>query len=185
MPDGSQPLSRAAAESLTVELGERVLADVAPDEIEILDITAAEYFAAPEAVLDPDRRDEALGFGLEVALLTPYVLAALTPVVQYVGSVLLDTAKDEARPRLEALVRRIFRPRPAAAGGTGVPAGGQATGQGTGEPGAGGEGHLALTPEQARHVRDLALARAHDAGLADGQARLIADSLVGALYVDG
>jgi hypothetical protein len=79
------------------------------------------YFAEPDAVLSPKRRDESLGFGLEVGLLTPYVLAALTPVVDYVASIVLATAREEARPRIEALVRRIFRPRARPAGSPGGP----------------------------------------------------------------
>jgi hypothetical protein len=186
MPDRSSALDRGQAESLTVELTELVLGDLAPDEIEILDITAAEYFAEPDAVLNPKRRDESLGFGLEVGLLTPYVLAALTPVVDYVASIVLATAREEGRPQIEALVRRIFRLRVRPAGSSGS-SGGPSTpaapdAQADPPP---DEGHLALTREQARHVRDLALARARDSGMPDGRARLLADSLVGALVVDG
>jgi hypothetical protein len=183
MPNPPPALDRGQAETLTMELTQRVLQDLAPDEIEILDITAAEYFAEPDAVLNPKRRDESLGFGLEVGLLTPYVLAALTPVVEYVASIVLATAREEARPRMEALVRRIFRPRAQPAGSPD----GAATPAAPERPAAppADEGHLALTREQARHVRDLALDRARDSGMPDDRARLLADSLVGALVVDG
>jgi hypothetical protein len=118
-------------------------------------------------VLHPARRDEALGFGLDLALLTPYVLAVAAPVLSFLVQTVASAAKEEATPHVRELVRRLFirssgkdaRPERRAR-----------------EP-------LALTGEQAREVREVALARATDLGLPAEQARLLADSVVGGLVV--
>ena len=72
------------------------------------------------------------------------------------------TAKAEATPVITDLVRRLFR-------------------AGRNEEPKGAPGVPPVTPEQARRVREVALARASDLGLPEDQARLLADSVVGGL----
>jgi hypothetical protein len=156
---------------LLEELARTILEQSAPEELVIFEETSEEYFRDPDGVLHPARRDEALGFGLDLALLTPYVLAVATPVLTFLLQTVAAAAKEEATPRVRELVRRLFnragekadqRPAPPA----------------DGEP-------PALTADQAREVREVALARATDLGLPAEQARLLADSVVGGLVVAG
>jgi hypothetical protein len=155
--------------ALLEELARTVLEHSAPEELVIFDETSEEYFRDPDGVLHPARRDEALGFGLDLALLTPYVLAVATPVLTFLLRTVADAAKEEATPRVRELVRRLFNRSEGDRGGQGTPAS-------DGAP-------VALTAEQAREVREVALARATDLGLPAEQARLLADSVVGGLVV--
>ncbi len=154
--------------ALVEELARSVLEQAAPEELVIFEETAQEYFDDPQAVLDPKRRDEAVGFGLDVALLTPYVLAVATPVLTFLLDAVVTAAKSEAKPVVGDLVRRLFRrlrPGP--------------------DPGPADDAPVALTAEQSAQVREVALARATDLGLPEAQARLLADSVVGGLVVRG
>jgi hypothetical protein len=155
--------------ALLEDLVRSALEDAAPEELVIFDDTAAEYFRDPDAVLNPKRRDESVGFGLDAALLTPYLLAVAAPVVGFLVDVVVKTVKDETAPVVQDLVRRLFRKV--------VPS----TGAATHAEGA----RDALTSDQAAEVRRIALSRAADLGLPDPQARLLADSVVGGLVVAG
>lgn len=83
----------AVEQQLVTKLAALVMERAAPEEIAILDERAREYFADPEAALEPRRRDEPLGFGIDVSLLGPYVLAVASPVVTYLGSAILAAAE--------------------------------------------------------------------------------------------
>lgn len=154
-------------QALVRELAETVLADAAPEELALFEETAQEYFESPERVLRARGGDEAVGFGLDVAMLTPYVLAAVTPVVSFLISTIADSVRDEMKPQVAALVRRLFR--------------GEATT--AGEPAAAAVPRL--TPEQARRIREIAHQRALSLGLPDSTASVLADSVVGGVMVSG
>ena len=156
-----------ADRDLLEELARTILEHSAPEELVIFEETAEEYFHNPDAVLHPARRDEALGFGLDLALLTPYVLAVAAPVLSFLVQTVAAAAKEEATPRVRELVRRLFN-RSAAKDA---------------QHERREDESLTLTPEQAREVREVALARATDLGLPEEQARLLADSVVGGLVV--
>ena len=159
-----------ADRDLLEELARTILEHSAPEELVIFEETSEEYFHNPDAVLHPARRDEALGFGLDLALLTPYVLAVAAPVLSFLVQTVASAAKEEATPHVRELVRRLFN---RSSGKGERPERAQ---QRVGEP-------LALTGAQAREVREVALARATDLGLPAEQARLLADSVVGGLVV--
>jgi hypothetical protein len=72
--------------ALVKEIAEKVVADAAPEELVLFEETAQEYFEDPKRVLHARGSDEAVGFGLDVAMLTPYVLAAVGPVVTFLAS---------------------------------------------------------------------------------------------------
>jgi hypothetical protein len=148
-------------QALAGELAQLILDRVAPDELVIFDETAEEYFQDPQAVLDPKRREEAVGFGLDLALLTPYVLAVASSVVGWLVTTVADAAREESKPVVASFIRRLFR-----------------RGEGTAP-----EPVQPLTIEQARRMRDIAYQRAKALGLVDGQAALIADSVVGAVLI--
>ncbi|MGB7981506.1 MAG: hypothetical protein WCF36_12020 [Candidatus Nanopelagicales bacterium] len=149
-------------EQLVRELAQSVLQQTAPEELLLFDETAAEYFADPPGVLDARGRDEPVGFGLELAMVTPVVLAALTPVVQYLLAVAADALKVEVRPVVVRWVRALLHH-------------GQDPGETAPTP--------ALTPAQAARVRQLSRDRAVQLGMSQADADLLADSVVGGMAV--
>lgn len=169
--DSAQNLvARQDEQALVKELAEMVVANAAPDELALFEETAQEYFANPNRVLEARGRDEAVGFGLDVAMLTPYVLAAVGPVVSFLVSTVADSVKDELKPRVAAMVRALFRSN---AGAT--------TGVTTDRP----PSMPKLTPDQARQVRDITRQRALGLGLPASTAAVLADSVVGGILVSG
>jgi hypothetical protein len=161
---GDAQLPPEAENELVAELARLALERAAPEELVLFQETAEEYFRDPQAVLDPRRRDEALGFGIEVAMLTPYVLAVATPVIRFLASTVAEAAGQEAKPLVTRIVRRLLRrPEPAAEAAESAPP--------------------PLSTDQLRQVREIAYQRATRLGLDEDQAVLLADSVVGGLVV--
>src|SRR5688572_2579940 len=101
--------------ALVDELAQHALLDAAPEELAIFEETADEFHRDPDGVLTARGNDEAVGFGLDVGLLTPYVLAVATSALSFLISTVAEAAKDEAKPLVTDWVRRLFR-REGAAG---------------------------------------------------------------------
>jgi hypothetical protein len=164
-----------AEQELVGELARAVVRSVAPEELELYAETEADYFRDPGLVLGGRSRDEAVGFGLDLALLTPYVLAVGTAVVHFLATVVSDAVRDEARDELKPVIagrirRLLRRDDPAEAGRR--------------EPDAQDRAPR-VTVAQAREVRQVALRQAKQSGLDDEKAGLLADAFVGALLVNG
>jgi hypothetical protein len=153
---------RALAEqderSLISELARRAVETAAPEELVLFAETADDFFRDPEASVRMDAREEAVGFGLELAMLTPYVLAAATAVVELLAAVVQESVKEEAKAPITQLLRRLLG-RARAAPNEVAP----------------------LTDAQRRKVRDTAYGRARDLGLDEGRAHVLADAIVGGL----
>jgi hypothetical protein len=162
--DKVERLSSEVENELVAELARLALEEAAPEELVLFPETAEEYFQDPQAVLDPGRRDEALGFDLDIAMLTPYVLAVATPVIRFLISTVAEAVGEEAKPLLIGMVRRLFRQSGPASE-------------------AAGEASAPLSAKQARQVREVAYQRAKGLGLEDDRAVLLADSVVGGLLV--
>lgn len=165
---------RDAERNLVGELARAVVLGIAPEELELFEETEADYIRDPGLMLRAGRQDEAVGFGLDMALLTPYVLAVGTTVVQFLAAVVSDAARDEVREELTPIitgrVRRLLRrDDPAAADRRQSEKQNQA----------------GVTLEQAREVRRVALRQAMQSGLDHEKAALLADAFVGALLVNG
>jgi hypothetical protein len=160
---GGAQLPPETENELVAELARLALERAAPEELVLFQETAEEYFQDPQAVLDPRSRDEALGFGIEVAMLTPYVLAVATSVIRFLASTVADAAGQEAKPLVTGIVRRLLR-RP------------QPTPEAVDAP-------PPLSGDQARQVREVAYQHAKRLGLDEDQAALLADSVVGGLVV--
>lgn len=152
-------------EDLVTELARVVLLEAAPEELVLFDETAQEYFLDPEGTLEAGSREEAVGFGLELALITPAVLAIVTPVVKFLVSIVSDATKEEVGPVVKQWVRALFRTRD---GTETAPAAPQA-----------------LTLEQAQQVRRIAHDRALQLGISEKKALLLADAVVGGVMVAG
>ena len=147
-----------------VELAALALEKAAPEELELFDEAAEEYFADPDAATSRSEHDEPLAFGGEILALAPFVLAVAVPVVKYLAGILLDGVKDAASPAvgewLQSLVRRKGERHASDAPDTPV-----------------------LTVEEGQRVRHIALDKLRTLQVPDDQARLIADSVVGALLL--
>ncbi len=184
--NGAPDQARREEQELISELAQSVLAQAAPDELPVFEETAQDYFDDPAATLRPHGRDEPVGFGIDIALLTPYVLAVATPVIQLIVSLVSDAVHTDSRSALAPLVRRLFRlPEPASGGGgtAEATAGAKAGATAGGVAASADEAPLALTTEQARQIHDVALERGRSLGLVDEQASLLADAVVGGLVV--
>jgi hypothetical protein len=142
--------------ALIAELTQLALTTAAPEELEVFDETAQEYFANPQAALTAAKGDAAVGFGLELAMLTPVALAIGSAVLQAVIGLLSDRAVQASKGPVLALLRKVMRREAPAA-------------------------QLGLTAAHAQQVRLVALQRAHALGLPEAQARQLAESFVGAL----
>jgi hypothetical protein len=166
---------RDAEQELVGELARAVVRCVAPEELGLFAETEADYFRDPGLVLRARSRDEAVGFGLDLALLTPYVLVVGTAVVHFLAMVVSDAVRDEARDELKPViagrVRRLLRRDDPAAADRSQPE------EHDRAPG--------VTAEQARQIRQVALRQAMQSGLDDEKAALLADAFVGALLVNG
>lgn len=146
---------------LAVEFAAAVLGEAAPDEVPALDDLAAEFFADPQRAVQRDDRDESLALGAELALVTPYVLAVAVPLVQWLGSLVADGAKEALTPLVADRIRAFFRRTPARSA-------------------AASEG---LSAEQARTAWQITVDRLRSMGVPDAEARTIAESVAGALVV--
>lgn len=147
--------------ALIAELTELVLAQAAPDELAVFDETSQEYFADPQGALTAASKDSAVGFGLELAMITPVALAVGTAVMQALVGYATERAAAAGSKSLSGIIRRLLRkgpPRP---------------------------DDIALTPGQARYVRQVAFERARALGMPEHQAGLLADSFVGAIVTAG
>jgi hypothetical protein len=164
---------RDAERDLVGELARAVVERVAPEELGLFAETEADYFRDPGLALRAGSRDEAVGFGLDLALLTPYVLAVGTAVVRFLATVVSDAVRDEVRdevkPVVAGRVRRLLRRDDPA----------EADRRGSCEQ----DRAPSMTVEQAREVRRVALQQAVQSGLDDEKAALLADAFVGALMV--
>ena len=159
-----EALPTAEEHELIAALAQLALEQAAPEELALFPETAEEYFRDPQGALDPRRRDEAVGFGLDLALMTPYVLAIATPVVRYLATLVRRHAGDDIDATLSRAVRRLLRRGDDAA------------------PAAAPEVPT-LTTDQLRDVRSTAYARAIGLGLDESRATLLADSVVGGLVL--
>jgi hypothetical protein len=144
------------------EVARGLVAQTAPQELPLFRATSEAYFANPEQVLGgKEDRDEMLGFGAEAAvvtLLTPVALEVAKTVVGYLATQLVSVMEQHAGEAVATQVRRLFH-RDTAAADTAPP----------------------LTPDQLAKVRELALEKARQLNLADNQAHLLADAMVGSL----
>ena len=149
---------------LVAQLAESVLAQAAPEELVIFDETVEEYFQDPERVLRARGGDEAVGFGLDMALLAPYVLAVAGSVVTFLASIVVDSAKDETRTVVAGFVRRMFR--------------GQHE-----KSSARADAPQPLTAEQVRRIHQIAYDRSIALNLPEETATVLANAVVGGILV--
>jgi len=169
-------LDSAAGQNLVAELAQAMLQRVAPDELALYEETAADYFRDPHGLLQARPREEAVGFGLEIALLTPTVLAIATEAARFLAALVADTARDELREELRPVIAsKIKRLLGRDSDMTTETHELKARHPGPAQ---------SLTAEQLRQVRQVAVRQATESGLDDGQATQLADALVGSLIAE-
>src|SRR5687767_4004592 len=83
-PRRERIMSTPSAEdrALTIDIAKLALEKLAPDELAILPEVADDFFRHPDQVTR-NAREESLGFGIELALLTPFVLSVTVEVVKF------------------------------------------------------------------------------------------------------
>lgn len=151
---------------LTTELARLALENSAPDELMVFDEVADEFFADQAAALNPRRRDESVGFGLELALLAPAALAICGEVVRFLADLMAETFKDEAKSVLSSYIRHIFanRDQPAEAESP--------------------QSAIRLSDEQMQRVHEAALREGRRLKIPEETTALLGNAIVGALLVD-
>nr|BFD88210.1 hypothetical protein StreXyl84_76110 [Streptomyces sp. Xyl84] len=181
---------------------------VAPEELWLLETTAAVYFRRPRRGRRNRRTDDMLGFGLgdSVSALTMTALGTTQAVVTFLAAQTVQAAREESSGVLGEWIKRLFdKLRPGqrgqgagaaegeAGGGTagGAGAGGAATGGGDGAAGADAAGggaagrlptdEVALDQAVLRQICDVAYREAKRLGVQHTQAELMAAAIVGRL----
>jgi hypothetical protein len=147
---------------LVTDLARDLVIQVAPNELPVFNAVSKAFFASGGKVASKPK-DETLGFGLEFAMLTPYILSALGAVVSYVVNEVLSSAKEEASGVISSRIKKLFsKDKPAEEAGV--------------EP-------FSLSQEQASRAHKLAQERAESLGLETEQAKFLADAIIGSLVV--
>jgi hypothetical protein len=157
---GNPPLNPVDERELSTQLALLALERAAPDELLMFDELKDEYFEDPAATLAFKKREEAVGFGLELALLTPYAIAVAQFVLGLLVDVLMDGVKDAAKPGVAGMLRRLLR-LPSQESPTSPPP--------------------ELTPEQRQRIFAAARAEAQRLGLSNDHSTLLGNAVVGAL----
>jgi hypothetical protein len=164
-------------DEVVMDVARAVVVQVAPHELPLFRATSEAYLEDPERVLDEKSRDEMLGFGpaAAVVFLTPAVLEVAKTVVGFLWAQTRDALKDASSDAIDKRVKELFQHFGAGA----APKGGGAQ-KGDGAQAAGGA-EAGLTKDELIRVRDVALQKGRELKLADDQAALLADAVVGGL----
>ncbi|MGV9654461.1 hypothetical protein [Streptomyces sp. NPDC003554] len=152
---------------LAIRLARQAVAELAPDELPLFDVTCAAYFADPRKAGRRRGSDDMLGFGVEAAVtaITTGALAASSEVAKIFMAQAAEGAATAVREGAESAVRRLKarlrgRPEPVAA---------QVT---------------PMTRSQLADVRRVAYERVLAVGIPEDTANLVADAVVGRLSIE-
>ena len=98
-PEGNQ---------LVGEISKDVVAQLAPEELEMFDEFVQEHFQNPEP---STKDDEPLGFGGDVLVaVTPLVVLVVQAVFKFIGEEILKATKEESSALIAKKVKAIFNP---------------------------------------------------------------------------
>lgn len=155
------PTTQPEDQAFLSELGREIVAQVAPDEIEVFDELAEEYFMDPSpSQLEPRSSDDALGFGLDSIMMaaTPAVMGATMVVFSFVAQVATQILVDQSAEFTRSRVKRwLLRKQP--------------------EP-------IVLSQEHLARAHQLAMEEAARHGLNEAVARQMADVLIRRLVTE-
>ena len=176
-------LSQTDERAIVEALARVVVEDAAPEERPLFGPMTEAYYDPRRGTPSGSKSDEMLGFGVDAAaavvLVTPVALEVAKNVLGYVVGELQTAFKDEAKPMIQALVKRVLRrsPKPEddkAAAEPREPAAAPAA-----EPAAAPQ----LTQAQLDELRKVALSTAERMGLREPKASVLADAIVGAMVL--
>ncbi|MEU5091399.1 hypothetical protein [Streptomyces sp. NPDC021356] len=175
-----------------VLLARCALEAVAPEELWLLEPTAAAYFRRPRRGRRNRRTDDMLGFGLgeSVSALTMTALGTTQAVVTFLAAQTVQAAREESSGVLSEWVKRVFaRLRPARrAQDDGAAGDGAARTGAAGAGAAGGEAAGGLPTDEVplgqtvlREIHSVAYHEAKRLGVRHSQAEVMAAAIVGRL----
>jgi hypothetical protein len=180
-------LSQTDERAMVEALARVAVDDAAPEEGPLFGPMADAYYDPRRGTPSGSKSDEMLGFGVDAAaaavLVTPVALEVAKNVLGYVVGELQTAFKDEAKPMIQALVKRVLRRSPkledkAAEEPAAAPAA---------EPGAAPAAEPAAAPQltqaQLDELRKVALSTAERMGLREPKASVLADAIVGAMVL--
>lgn len=147
---------------LVMDLSKEVIVSTEPDEVEMFDDLADEYFNDPTPPnLSASASDDALGFGLNELMVaaSPAALAMVSVVINYVAKVALDTFKDEGTDFIKQKVKNWFQAR-------------------TEEKSQPSSGLILPGSPESKEVYEIAVLEAKRFGMSDQKAKQMADDLL-------
>ncbi|MEX2551725.1 MAG: hypothetical protein WD627_01810 [Actinomycetota bacterium] len=147
-----------------------IVSEIAPHELPIFPSLSQASLETAGKPRKPRARDEQLGFGIELQLLTPVVLSAVTAVGTFLIREVLDASKEAAAGLVLAKLLKLFKRDSEA---NSLPVAEEVP----------EEGPLALTKEQAQRAHEVAFERGALMGLSEEKAMLLADAIVGRLVI--
>jgi hypothetical protein len=152
------------------EISKSVVAEAAPEELELFDELLSEYFQDPTPPQpSPRASEDPLGFGLNETLvaITPAAAAMTTVVLEFLITASITAAKDESKDVLKKKVKSYLERRK-------KPADPNARSREDVPP---------LTKEQMEQVHRLALAQAIKFGVDQENAEKMAAALIGSIVL--
>ena len=103
-------MDEAQVDTLARQLAWGAVTRMAPDELPLFDDLNRQYQLAGDKIAENRNRDEPVGFGLELGLLTPYLLVAATAAAKFLMSSALEAAGEEVKASLKRLIGRLLDP---------------------------------------------------------------------------
>jgi hypothetical protein len=175
-------LSDADEQAIIEALAHSAVKDVAPEELPLFGPTSEAYFDPARGTPAGAKSDEMLGFGVDAAaamvFVTPVALEAAKSVVGYVIGELQTALKDQAKPMIQGLVKRLLH-----GGAKPVGAHEDKTAEAGGHAPAKAAADEAppFTREQLDELHKVALKTAERMGMQREKASVVADAIVGAI----
>ena len=109
-------LSQSDERAIVEALARVAVDDAAPEEGPLFGPMTDAYYDPRRGTPSGSKSDEMLGFGVDAAaavvLVTPVALEVAKNVLGYVVGELQTAFKDEAKPMIQALVKRVLRRSP-------------------------------------------------------------------------
>jgi hypothetical protein len=177
-------LSDTDEQAIIEGLAHSAVEEIAPEELPLFGPTSEAYFDPARGTPAGAKSDEMLGFGVDAAaamvLVTPVALEAAKSVVGFVVAELQTAFKDEAKPMIQALVKRLLH-RGAKPAGAPEGKAGEAGDQAAAKPAA--DEPLPFTQVQLDELHKVALKTAERMGLERDKASVVADAIVGAIVL--
>ena len=178
VPTGLSPEDERA---VVAALARTTVDEVAPEEAPLFGPMSRAYFDPSRSARGGGGTDDMLGFGIDAAaaavLVTPVALEAAKSVIGYIVGELQTSFKDEAKPMIQAFVKRLLHGKPKPAEPAAAPrddGAAKAEAKPPDEP-------PPFTNDQLAEVSNVALKTAERMGMERDKANVVADAIVGAI----